>query len=367
MISVINILSIFNLFALAFLIGLRKQNIFANRVLAFSLICSASDFVVNFLSYNSLLDDFLYVVFFNFSFLWGPLVALYVVLMLDNKWRFKLKHLVHLVPQLLSWAYWIYVLSKGEKYINILLTNRTNGIYSWQSQSFQFVIIFQALIYLSYSAYIISKKQADKTQNNVSAIRFQWLKQFIYILSGLIFLLLVFSFFIPPVTIDYIIAPILYGISNIFLVYKGLNSSGIFTNLTVEELKVLKERYTGSTLKAEQVVDYKSTLLKYLQHEEPYTNPELTLNELSAMTGIQTHHLSQIINQELGKNFFDLINSYRIEKSKVLMMDSKTANLTLEAIGEESGFGSASSFYRAFKKHTGITPNAFLKAQTIIK
>jgi len=325
-------------------------------------VCSATDFIVNFLSYNSLLDDFLYVVFFNFSFLWAPLVALYVLLMLDVKWKFKPIHIIHLLPQLLSWAYWIYVISMGENYINVLLTNRTNGIYSWQSQSFQIVIIFQAAFYLSYSARLINKKQADKSQTNVSAIRLQWLRQFIYILSGLIFLLLIFSFLVKPVTIDYIIAPILYGISNIFLVYKGLNSSGIFTNLTVEELKVLKERYTGSTLKAEQVVDYKSTLLKYLQDEEPYTNPELTLNDLSAMTGIQTHHLSQTINQEFGKNFFDLINSYRIEKSKSLMMDSKTANLTLEAIGEESGFGSASSFYRAFKKHTGITPNAFLKA-----
>ena len=81
------------------------------------------------------------------------------------------------------------------------------------------------------------------------------------------------------------------------------------------------------------------------------------------MTDIQTHHLSQIINQEFGKNFFDLINSYRIEKSKLLMKDSNTANLTLEAIGLQSGFGSASSFYRSFKKQTGITPNAFLKAQ----
>lgn len=252
----------------------------------------------------------------------------------------------------------------GENYINVLLTNRTNGIYSWQTETLQIVIIFQAAFYLGYSAYVINKKQSEKIQNNLSGIRLQWLKQFVYVLSGLIFLLIVFSFLVKPVTIDYIIAPILYGISNIFLVYKGLNSSGIFTNLTVEELTVLKERYTGSTLKAEQVVDYKSTLLKYFQDNDPYTNPELTLNDLSAMTGIQTHHLSQTINQEFGKNFFDLINSYRIEKSKSLMMDSKTANLTLEAIGLQSGFGSASSFYRAFKKQTGITPNAFLKAQT---
>ncbi len=294
--------------------------------------------------------------------MWAPLVALYVMLMLGVKWKFSFKTFVHLIPQLLSFTYWIYEFSQDAQHLELMYINRTNGIYTWQVEAFQIVIIFQAIFYLGYSARLIHKKSADKTQSNVSAVRLKWLKQFIYILSGLIFLLIIFSFLVAPVIIDYIIAPILYGISNIFLVYKGLNSSGIFTNQTVDELKVLKERYTGSTLKPEQVVDYRTTLVKYLEDNEPYTNPELTLNDLAEMTGIQTHHLSQTINQEFGKNFFDLINGYRIEKAKMLMQDSKTANLTLEAIGLQSGFGSASSFYRSFKKQTGITPNAFLKA-----
>jgi AraC-like DNA-binding protein len=367
LISAINILSIFNLFALAFLIGLRKQNIVANRILALTLICSASDFVINFLSYQGLLDDFYFLLFFNFSFLWAPLVSLYVLLMLGIKWKFKFKYLAHLIPQFLSWTYWIYVLYLDDHYLQGLLTDRKSGIYSWQMQSFQIIIMLQAIFYLGYSARLIRKKQTDAHLNHVPAIRFQWLKQFIYILSGLIFLLIVCSFFVSPVIIDYIVAPILYGISNIFLVYKGLSSSGIFTDVQPAEQSVTlsKERYTGSNLKQELITDYKSKLLKYLQEEEPFTNPELTLNDLSAATDIQTHHLSQIINQEFGKNFFDLINSYRIEKSKSLMQDSKTDNFTIEAIGLESGFGSASSFYRSFKKHTGITPKAFLKTQKL--
>lgn len=366
MISLINILSIFNLFALAFLIGVRKQNTRANQILGLSLVCSATDFVVNFLSYSGLLDDFPYIVFLNFSFLWAPLVLFYVALMLEIKWKFDYKHLTHLIPQLLSWIYWIHVFTQGEDYLNVLLADRKAGNYTWQMQSFQIIIIIQAIAYLGYSIYRIYNYQSEVNYPQLPEFKIQWLKQFILVLSGLIFALIILSFIVPPVTIDYIVAPILYGLSNIFLIYRSLGTSGILVATSVDETPIAsvpKERYTGSNLKPEQIEHYKAQLLKHLQVAEPYTNPDLTLNHLSAQTDIQAHHLSQVINQEFNKNFFDLINSYRIEKSKTLMMDVKTANLTLEAIGLESGFGSASSFYRSFKKHTGITPKAFLKAQ----
>lgn len=363
LISLINIISIFNLIALAILIAFRKQNIFANRILGLSLLCSASDFIVNFLSYKGILDDFPYFVFFNFSFLWAPLVYLYVLMTLEIRLKFKFKYYVHFAPQLLSFSYWFYMFSLGEQQLDILLTNRHNSIYSWQLQSFQIIIMLQSIFYLGYSAYLIHKKQADKDFNHVPRIRLEWLKQFIWVLIGLIFTLIVSSFLVTSVIIDYIITPILYGISNVFLVYKSLNSSGIFTNITVSDYALSKDRYSGSNLKPENILDYKSKLLHYLDKEEFFTNPEFTINNLSEETGIQVHHLSQIINQELGKNFFDLINSYRIEKAKSLMIDSKNANLTLEAIGYKSGFGSTSSFYRSFKKQTGFTPRAFLKNQ----
>jgi len=37
---------------------------------------------------------------------------------------------------------------------------------------------------------------------------------------------------------------------------------------------------------------------------------------------------------------------------------------TIEYVAYESGFNSRASFYRAFKKHTGITPTEFLRKKT---
>ena len=60
-------------------------------------------------------------------------------------------------------------------------------------------------------------------------------------------------------------------------------------------------------------------------------------------------------------NFVSFVNSYRIAEAKKLLLDPNKYNLTIEAIGNESGFKSKSAFNGAFKKITGMTPSAFVK------
>lgn len=366
MVSTINILSILNLLGLGLLIGVRKYNTKTNRVLGLMIFLPATDFLINLLSYEGLLVKMPYLVFVNFSFLWTPCILWYVYLMLKLKPQRWYQVMLHFVPQLVAWSYWVYVIGSGEAYSRQFFENRTRGIYSWQLEGFMALALLQPLSYLGYSAWRIRKAKPENNKNPLEVMRWDWMRQFIILLGILICMAVVCCFIFPPIVVDNIAVPLLYDVSALFLVYKCFGSSGIFTDfsyLAAPVVQAERERYTGSSLKPEQISAYKNTLHGYLIEKEPYSNPELTLNELSALTGIQAHYLSQVINQEFGKNFFDLINSYRIEKSKSLMNDPQLANLTLEAIGLQSGFGSASAFYRAFKKQTGITPKGFLKAQ----
>lgn len=366
MVSIINILSILNLLGLALLIGVRKYNTRTNRVLGLMIFIPATDFLINLLSYKGILVTMPYLVFVNFSFLWTPCILWYVYLVLKIKQQPWYKIVLHFVPQLIVWSYWIYVISQGETYARELFENRTKGVYSWQLEIFVAAALLQSLGYLSYCSWLIIKTRPAINSDPLSVMRWNWIKQFIILLSALVGTAILCCLIFPPVVVDNIAGPILYDVSALFLVYKCFGSSGIFTDFNYGPAPAViaeKERYTNSLLKPEQIAAYKNKLHVYLIEKEPYTDPELTLNELSVLTGIQAHYLSQVINQEFGKNFFDLINSYRIEKSKSLMNDPQTANLTLEAIGLQSGFGSASSFYRSFKKQTGITPKAFLKTQ----
>lgn len=111
-------------------------------------------------------------------------------------------------------------------------------------------------------------------------------------------------------------------------------------------------------------IDKNATLrgLKVLFEEEKlYANPGLKLEDLSHRLDISRYQFSQLINEELGQNFYELINDKRVEAAIKAMNSGAHAEMTLSALGFEVGFNSKSSFYRAFKKKTGMTPAAFRK------
>jgi len=97
-----------------------------------------------------------------------------------------------------------------------------------------------------------------------------------------------------------------------------------------------------------------------MTNEKPYLDSELSLIKLAGLLYIPSHHLSQIINEQLGKNFFEFINEYRVEEVKLLMAKNKDRKYTLLSIAYDSGFNSKSTFNSIFKKYTGITPKQYM-------
>jgi AraC-like DNA-binding protein len=87
------------------------------------------------------------------------------------------------------------------------------------------------------------------------------------------------------------------------------------------------------------------------------------LPELARQMGYNTNQLSGVINKEMGKNFNELINQYRIETVKERLVDPAFAHLSILGIAFESGFNSKATFNRAFKHFTQQTPSEFLKKQ----
>jgi len=100
---------------------------------------------------------------------------------------------------------------------------------------------------------------------------------------------------------------------------------------------------------------------EYLRTSEVYVNPNLSLKDVAIATGISSKNLSKSINATLGKNFFDLVNGFRVEKSKALLMSKKEKGLTLETIAEQCGFNSRFTLNAAFKKAVGVTTSEWLK------
>ena len=98
-----------------------------------------------------------------------------------------------------------------------------------------------------------------------------------------------------------------------------------------------------------------------MRTEKPYLDGDITLQKLAKALGISPHHLSQTINEHLKQNFFDFINTYRIEEAKRMLLDPAKKHYSILAVSEEVGFNSKSAFNTAFKKQVKMTPSEFRK------
>ncbi|MEL7424067.1 MAG: helix-turn-helix domain-containing protein [Bacteroidota bacterium] len=100
-----------------------------------------------------------------------------------------------------------------------------------------------------------------------------------------------------------------------------------------------------------------------MREQKPYLNPGLSLGELAATVDLPSHQLSKVINDGFQKNFFDYVNSYRIEAFKEQIRAGAHQERTILSLALESGFNSKTAFNRAFKKHTNQTPREYLREQ----
>ncbi|SIR32371.1 two-component regulator propeller domain-containing protein [Maribacter ulvicola] len=100
-----------------------------------------------------------------------------------------------------------------------------------------------------------------------------------------------------------------------------------------------------------------------MEEDKIYLNSELGLGHLAKKIGVSTNHLSVLLNDYIGKNFYDYINHFRVEEVKRRLKDPRYQNHTISSIGGDCGFNSKSAFNRIFKNLAGMTPSQYQKKE----
>ena len=106
-----------------------------------------------------------------------------------------------------------------------------------------------------------------------------------------------------------------------------------------------------------------SKIVVLMERDKLYQETELTLQDLAGKIQAPTYQVSQALNEGMKKNFYDLVNGYRVEEAKNLLLDPKSINYTILSVGFEAGFNSKTTFNTVFKKFTGLTPTDFRQKQ----
>ena len=96
-----------------------------------------------------------------------------------------------------------------------------------------------------------------------------------------------------------------------------------------------------------------------MMKDKLYLDPLLKLDDIVTKLQLPVKQVSSLLNQHIGKNFNDFVNSYRVEEAKQKLSDPQLSRFTIAAIAYDCGFNSLPTFQRCFKQFTGVTPSQY--------
>ena len=363
-------IGIFLVFILAlFLFTVKTKNKLSNYLLAFFLFTTAADgmkflirdFPINYINLEAFRWSTNYIVSASFY--------LYVLSVCYTNFRFKPKHIIHLIPFLVFNAFMMWGIYFNDRPAKIKFINSMNDMLFFQFLLYLFEVLFQVYFIASFLAIRKARKVylENYTNPNISALNALYKITILYYVLHFIVLtrwLVTYIFGFGEirawtVTID--------GFAFLFCtcwyLFVALNNPDFFRGVN-SDLKPIEE--VISEEKSSPEIDEEKnkqiySLKEFMIKNEPYLDSSLTIQNLAEQVEMPVKELSALINLYMNKHFFDFINEYRIEKAKEILKDPSKKELTILEILYEVGFNSKSSFSTSFKKYTGTTPTDFRK------
>lgn len=393
-----NLLSIFlliggvNGFVFAFLLlKLRKNNFAANRYLAGILAVYGILLLHQFLLESHFIFQVPELLGFAIptEVFFPPLFYLYVRTMTLPDGSAQ-KVALHFLPALLCvllispFFFLDFDLKQAIFYSNYM---RWPGVLEWTYPWYMVISGLQATAYLALSFRLLFTHTTRITQffSYRENITLSWLRNFL--LLNLVSWGCGFYYYYSFVQSDGNIKPFFdwFFFFSVFVVFylgiMGLMQRRIYNRNVVDKVEpgqvegiespeasveaVLDSKYKNSALTPELSKRILNRLKQVMDKEKLYLNNNLTLPELSKAVSTSPNYLSQVINEQLHMNFFDFVNSYRIETAKQLMLNPLPHTTTILDVAMESAFNSKSAFYSAFKKQMDITPSQFKKSLSL--
>lgn len=368
------------------------ENLHLNRLLALILSMSSFHFFRNYLIASQWIIEFpLFFGSFSFIYLLAPGVTyIYIRGLLNDETASKRSDWPHFIlPALQFISSFPYIISshenkvayvKGMSQMNHLLTNQNpyNGI----SYVFMYFLVLAVVVFYGVLMFRELQKKKLHDRNTHFNHIYSWARwvTWIMLLMALSMLINVFvSSYNLANTVNFIYMGPFYAVRLLLfsiLLYRILFSSRIRlglpnlnNNRSVLESALAQKDVRNESATGTQSINNTTTtdLFNELSHtifstrHELYTHHDFNLDSLSQATDIPRHHWAYYFRYHASMSFVETRNYHRVQYAKKLIADPEYANITLEAIGHEAGFGSRTTFFNAFKKFEKLSPSDYLK------
>jgi len=340
---------------------LRKS---ADLWLAFLLLLLNLSLITPFIGFASVYDNNQWLTYFPFSiaYSYGVCVWFYTLTLLEPKRRFALRDSLLFVPSIAYVSFRIFLFAHDLEW-----KSRYGEGWGPTVEAVVFVTEFAwnvTLLAIAIRLYRKYRSWLDDNFSDTEKMKFDWLRNFLYVFVAVTVLGAVFdfanSFVVRLSYIQYFYFEIILALVTYYLAVAGyLRSKTIEIDFHPSDITDAPDPdVKRAPIADDELARQKARLEEYFRDRRPYLDPQLTLTDLARGLGINTSALSFVINNGFGKNFNDLVNGYRIEEVKRRLAE-RTGDSTL-AIAFDSGFNSKATFNRAFRKFTGSSPKEYL-------
>ncbi|SEB43042.1 AraC-type DNA-binding protein [Tenacibaculum sp. MAR_2009_124] len=365
---------------LVILLILKRNKTNSDRILGYWLCLMAVHLFFFYLRDSELMVEMPYLIGVDFVFpiLQSVFLYFYARSITGNGLSIK-KTLVHLIPTFILLITSIpFFMLDDETKIDIVI-RRTNHDYDWYDYLSTIFVIISGFAYCVTTLFLIEehKKNILHRFSNTDNKELIWLKNLT--IGLLIIWLSVFITDNPAIIFSLVVLFVL------FIGFFGINQTSIFSSQPInkEELNIssqntsdnivdasvseitisnVKRQYVKSGLTTQMSNGIYKLLRSKMQMEKLFLNNELTLTELAKKLEVKSNHLSQVINERENKNFYNYINTLRVNEFLQIHKAPENKNLTILAIALNCGFKSKSTFNKHFKLITGKTPKDYINS-----
>src|SRR5690554_509321 len=300
----------------------------------------------------------------------GPFLYRYVSSLSGNKKKIQLKNLWHFTPFIAFIAYLIIAFRFPRYAEGIRVDHGTENVAEPPILFVLFLLVTAisgpVYFYLSYKKYQESMKSTlDFTSKEVNLDRLGKLIPIFGSVWTVLIVIAVIHHIFHLFSMDFCTNGLFLSLSAFIILigYFGLKQKDVFLSYSPEVEKEIESepevKYAATKMEGEELLQCCIKVGQFMIANRPYLDSDLTLPKLAEDLDVSTHHLSQVINEMHGKNFFNFINKYRVDEVKRKIEDPKYNNYSLLGIAYESGFNSKSAFNRVFKNLTGKTPSQY--------
>lgn len=354
----------------AALLLVKENRTNGDRILLTWMLLSAAllvFFYLNFIEATSRLIP-LMIVWGCIPLLVAPLLYQYVLALTKPTYRIVTQW-PHAIPFVLLVTifliYYLFIIKPGQIWIEAGFIQRTGNL-PWVIRIYPQFFAVSSFTYPVISLVVLIKhqKQVLNEFSYQESITLKWLRNWV-ILELAAFIIAYAVIQIGSTEVFDIVWSfrVLAGLItvNIFIVgFFGLRQPIIFPpEQLADEKPKSTTKYKSSNLDEAESGLIQKRLKDIMETDRLYIRQNLGIAELARELSVSKHHLSQVINENLGTNFYDFVNQYRVNEIKVRLEDPQYEHLTMLGIALSCGFSSKSSFNAVFKRLEGKTPSQY--------